>query len=410
MAAVVREPDRAGRVIGWFTECYAVDPQCVWHAPGRVNLIGEHTDYNGGFVLPFALSQGTLAVAARRGGDVLELRSLQAPADAASVRVSGLEPGSVTGWAAYPAGVAWALREAGHAIGGAAVAVDSDLARGAGLASSAALECAVVLALAELYEVSLTRPEAAVVARRAENDFVGVPTGIMDQSASLLCQVGHALLLDCRSGEASAVPLAPAAAGLSLLVIDTRVRHELTSSEYGARRRDCEAAARALGVASLREVTDSRDLAASLADPAGSLSGPAGSLADLAASLPDPVLRRRARHVITENERVERIADLLRAGQLAAAGPLLSQSHRSLRDDFEISWPQADVAVDAAVAAGAFGARMTGGGFGGCVLALLPAQRGAPVRAEVSAAYSARGWQRPAFLDAVPAGGARRVG
>jgi galactokinase len=396
-------------VAGWFTECYAAGPDCVWHAPGRVNLIGEHTDYNDGFVLPFALGQGTLAAAARRDDDVLELRSMQARADGASLRVSELEPGSVPGWAGYPAGVAWALREAGYAVGGARIAVDSDLLRGAGLASSAALECAVLMALAQLYELRLTRPEAAALARRAENDFVGMPCGIMDQSASLLCEAYHALLLDCRSGASSAVPLEPAAAGMSLLVIDTLVRHELAASAYAARLRDCQAAARALGVASLREVTDSRDQAASLPGPAGSLPDQPGSLSSLAASLADPVLRRRARHVISENERVERVAYLLRAGQLAATGVLLTQSHRSLRDDFEVSWPQADVAVDAALAAGAAGARMTGGGFGGCVLALVPAQRAAPVRTEVSAAFAARGWQQPAFLDAVPAGSAQRI-
>jgi galactokinase len=354
-----------------------------------VNLIGEHTDYNDGFVLPFALGMGTLAAAARRDDRMLELRSLQEPEAGATVRLSELKPGAVSGWAAYPAGVVWALREAGHDVQGAQVAIGSDLLRGAGLSSSAALECAVIMALAELYQLDAGRPELAALARRAENDFVGMPCGIMDQSASLLCQPGQALLLDCRSGETSGVPLDPPAAGLSLLVIDTRARHALSDGQYGARRRECEMAARALGVASLREITDASELAGRLGDP---------------------VLYRRARHVTTENERVVQTARRLRAGEFGEAGTLLSQSHRSLRDDFEISWPQADVTVDAALAAGALGARMTGGGFGGCVIALLPAERADQARAAVSAAFTARAWPQPQFLDGVPAGGASLVG
>jgi galactokinase len=385
----VPEPDQAGQVSAWFRRNYGIAAQCVWHAPGRGNLIGEHTDYNDGLVLPFALGLGTLAAAARRTDGMLELRSLDSPGGDVTVRVSELEPGAVTGWAAYPAGVAWALREAGQEVGGACMAIGSDLPRGAGLSSSAALECAVIMALTELYEVDLPRPELAALARRAENDFVGVPCGIMDQSASLLCEAGHALLLDCRSGETSSVPLDLPAAGLTLLIIDTRARHALADTEYGVRRRECEAAARALGVAALRDVSDVFELTGRLADP---------------------VLLRRARHVVTENHRVMQTACLLRDGQLGEAGALLLQSHASLRDDFEVSWRQADVTVDVAVTAGAVGARMMGGGFGGCVIALLPAAEAAHVRAGVSAAYAARGWPQPEFLDAVPAAGARRVG
>jgi galactokinase len=381
-------PDQAGQVCAWFRQDYGIAPGCVWHAPGRVNLIGEHTDYNSGLVLPFALGMGTLAAAARREDGVLELRSMQAPGASVTVTVSDLEPGAVTGWAAYPAGVAWALREAGQRVGGARVAVGSDLLRGAGLSSSAALECAVIMALTDLYGLELPRPELAALARRAENDFVGIPTGIMDQSASLLCQAGYALLLDCRSGQASPVPLDPAGAGQSLLVIDTRARHALGDTQYGARRRECEAAARALGVASLRDIA---------------------SASELAGRLSDPVLLRRARHVVTENQRVARVAGLLRDGLLVEAGALLCQSHQSLRDDFEVSWRQADVTVEAAVTAGAAGARMMGGGFGGCVIALLPVARAAAVRAAVCAAFATRGWPPPGFLDAVPAAGARRV-
>jgi galactokinase len=376
----------ASQAARWFTEVYGSEPDGVWHAPGRVNLIGEHTDYNDGFVLPFALHQGVRAAASRRDDGMLELRSRQAPGSAAVV-LGALAPGRPDGWAAYPAGVAWALLEAGFPVGGASVAIDADLERGAALSSSAALECATALALTDLYRLSVGRPDLATLARRAENEFVGVPTGIMDQSASLLCEKGHALLLDCRSGESSAVPLDLAAVGLVLLVIDTRVRHALSDGRYAERRRSCEDAARALGVPSLRAVTDT------------------GAVERLA----DPLLRRRARHVVTENARVLETVGLLRAGEAARIGPVLTASHASLRDDFEVSWPQADVAVDAAVSAGALGARMTGGGFGGSVIALAETPRGGDVRAGVEDGFAVHGWKPPRFLDALPSAGARRL-
>jgi galactokinase len=382
----------ADRAAQWFQAQYGSAPEGVWHAPGRANLIGEHTDYNDGFVLPFALDRGTFAAAAPHEDGVLELSSRQEPGEAAgvskpvTVRLDTLAPGSVAGWAAYPAGVVWALRQAGYAVPGARVAVDSDLPQGAGLSSSAALECAVALALTQLTGRNVARQELAGIARRAENDFVGVPTGIMDQSAALLCQAGHALLLDCRSGEADSVPLDPALSGLALAIIDTRARHALTESGYAARHIECEEAARALGVQTLRDIA-----------------GP-----DSLAGLDDPVLRRRARHVITENQRVLEAAALLRRGNVAGIGRLLNESHASLRDDFEISWPEADVAVDAATAAGALGARMMGGGFGGSVIALLP-EDGSAVQEAVSAAFRHRGWPEPGFLDAPPSPSARRV-
>ena len=380
--------DQAAR---WFAEGYAAEPDGIWHAPGRVNLIGEHTDYNDGFVLPFALAQGVRAAASLRDDGVLELRSRQAPDAPAAVRLDTLAPGRPGGWAAYPVGVAWALRGAGCPVGGASIAIDADLERGAALSSSAALECATALALTELYGLSVGRRELAALCRRAENDFVGVPSGIMDQSASLLCEQGHALLLDCRSGETSAVPLDLAAIGLVLLVIDTRVRHALSDGRYAERRRSCEDAARALGVASLRDVTDAPDGI------------------ERVERLSDPVLRRRARHVVTENARVLEAVALLRVGDAARIGPLLTASHASLRDDFEISWPQADATVDAAIGTGALGARMTGGGFGGSVIALVPAPQGGDVRAGIEDAYATRGWKPPRFLDALPSAGAHRL-
>jgi galactokinase len=369
-----------------FTQRFGRQPRGAWRAPGRVNLIGEHTDYNEGFVLPFAIGAGLSAAAAQRDDGVLALASGQAPGEDVAAPLDSLAPGSVSGWAAYPAGVAWALREAGYPIGGASIAVESDIPLGAGLSSSAALECAVALTLTELYGLTVPRAQLAALARRAENDFVGAPTGIMDQSASLLSQAGHALLLDCRSGIGTAVPLDPAAAGLGLLVIDTRVRHELTDSGYADRRRSCEQAADELGVRSLRDITDVSQLAGI-----------------------DPLLQRRARHVVTENNRVLSTAQLLRDGDLTATGPLLTASHESLRDDFEVSWPAADTTVAVALEAGACGARMTGGGFGGSVIALVPAERDDAVRAAVRQAYAGQGWAEPGFSDAVPSAGARRI-
>ena len=269
------------------------------------------------------------------------------------------------------------------------MAIDADLPAGAGLSSSAALECSVALALTGLYRLPVPRRELAALARRAENDFAGVPTGIMDQIAALLGRAGHALLLDCRTGAETAVPLDPAAAGLTLLVIDTRVRHALADGRYATRRQACEEAASLLGVRSLRDVT-----------------GDPGALARLT----EPSLRRLAGHVVAENRRVLRAAELLRAGDQAAIGELLTASHRSLRDEFRVSWPQADEAVEAAIKAGAIGARMTGGGFGGSVVALVPAERAVPVRTAVTRRFTQHDWPAPYYLDAVPSDGARRIG
>lgn len=362
-------------------------PEGVWFAPGRVNLMGG-PDYNEVFVLPLALRAGVRAAASRRRGGRITLTSRQAGPDPVVLPIATLEPGSVSGWAAPAAGVAWALREAGYLGGGAEVAIDADLPMGAGLSSSAALECSVALALTGLYGFEVSRPELAALARRAENDFAGVPTGIMDQLAVLSCQPGHALLLDCRTGSATAIPLDPARAGQALVVIDTRVRRSLAGSRYAARRQDCQDAAARLRIRALRDIT-----------------GDAGALARLA----DPLLRRRAGHVIAEHDRVLAAAELLRRGDQAGVGRLLTASHRSLRDEFEVSWPQADAAVEAAIGAGALGARMTGGGFGGCVIALVPADRAGQIREAVNERFAQHHWPAPRYLDGAPAGAARRI-
>jgi galactokinase len=370
-----------------FRERYGGEPSGVWRAPGRVNLIGEHTDYNDGFALPFAISAGVCVAAAVRDDGLVALSSRQEGEAVVTVALDALAPGLVSGWAGYPAGVAWALRSAGHPVGGASLAFDADLAVGAGLSSSAALSCATGLALAELYQVAVPRLELAALGRRAENDFVGVPTGIMDQLTVLLGQAGHVLLLDCRAGTVTPVPLDLASAGLDVLVIDTRARHELTDGGYAARRRACEDAARALGVRSLRDVTEVGELA----------------------RLGDPVLLRRARHVVTENRRVLDTAELLRAGQPGRVGSLLTASHASLRDDFEVSWPEADAAVEAALEAGALGARMTGGGFGGSVIALAPGSGAAGVADAVAASLARRGGRAPVITPTQPSPGAVRL-
>jgi galactokinase len=370
----------------------------IWFAPGRANLMGEHTDYNEGFVLPFALAQGVTALASARDDGLLVLRSKQVLDEPVTVSIGSLSPGSVTGWAAYPAGVAWALGASGYAVRGASIDIDSDLPVGAGVSSSAALECSVALALCSLSGVSMPRRELAAIAKVAENHFVGAPTGIIDQSAALLAAEGHALLLDCATLETVQVPFRPAASGVTALVIDTRVTHALVSGEYAARRAECEAAARLLG-------------------------GPAlGTVTDLAAldKLDDPVLRRRARHVITDSIRARAIALTLQAADDGAAGlseseiypsigKLLIEGHASLRYDFEVSWPEADVAVETAIAAGAYGAKMIGGGFGGSVLALVPAADAGAVRTAVTEAFTERGWTPPEFLDAIPSPPARRL-
>jgi galactokinase len=367
----------------------------AWFAPGRANLMGEHTDYNEGFVLPFALAQGVTATATARDDGLLVLRSKQVPDDLVTVSLDALAPGTVTGWAAYPAGVAWSLRAAGHAVRGASIDVDSDLPVGAGVSSSAALECSVALALCSLSGIAEPRPRLAMIAKRAENEFVGAPTGIIDQSAALLCAQGHAMLLDCRTLETTQVPFCPAASGVTALVIDTRVTHALVSGEYAARRAECEEAARLLRVPALGAITDPRVLH----------------------ELDDSLLRRRARHVITDSARARAMAAALAGAQdgiLGAdvcryLGTLLLEGHASLRDDFEVSWPEADLTVETAMTTGAYGAKMIGGGFGGSVLALVPTGHAEGLRAAVTEAFTARGWTPPEFLDAIPSPPARRL-
>ena len=333
-----------------FRAAFGREPHGVWLAPGRLNLIGEHVDYAGGLCLPMALPQHTVVAAATRDDGRLRLRSWQPDAQPWDGALSTVRPGHPAGWAAYPAGVMWAL---GHPAGGLDLLVGDSVPAGAGLASSAALECAVALAVDALSGLRLAATTAgrawlAAACRRAENEIVEAPTGGMDQLASLCCTPGHALLLDCRSQAMRQLPLNLAAAGLNLLVVDTGAPHRIVDSEYAERRRSAELAAAALGVATLRDA------------------GP-----HQVDALTDPLLRRRARHVVSEIARVQATVALLESGRIGDIGPLLNASHTSLRDDLEVSSPELDRVVDAARAAGALGARLTGGGFGGSAVVLV---------------------------------------
>ncbi|WP_199433367.1 galactokinase [Qaidamihabitans albus] len=387
-----------------FRSLHGRAPQGVWSAPGRVNLIGEHTDYNDGYVLPFALPHRIAAAAAPRTDQLLTIATLGSDGRvqrAAPVEIAALRPGSPGGWAAYPSGVAWVLREEGIGGGGADLVLAGDVPTGAGLSSSAALECAVALALLGLAGHSDTtddppggtsgdarRAEIARWAQRAENEFVGVPTGALDQAASMRCTAGHVLFLDVRSGATEQVPFDTARTGLWVLVIDTRAKHSHSESGYGDRRRGTERAAELLGVRALRDVA-----------PPG-----LGAALD---RLPGE-LRPLVRHVVSENARVVEVAEHLRAGRVAEIGPLLDASHTSLRDDYRVSAPELDLAVDLARTAGALGARMTGGGFGGSAIALVHEADRPAVEAAVIAGFERERLARPRLFTAVPSAGAGR--
>ncbi|MEV8309681.1 galactokinase [Streptomyces flavidovirens] len=381
----------AAAVAQAFTELYGAGPDGVWAAPGRVNLIGEYTDFNDGFVMPLALPHTAVAAVARRDDGVLRLHSADVDGGIVQLRTDELAPPLAGGsWAAYPAGVVGALREAGHAVGGADIHLTSTVPTGAGLSSSAALEVVTALALNDLYALGLSGAELAVVAQRAENAFVGVPCGIMDQTAAACCTEGHALHLDTRDLTSRQVPFDLAAHGLELLVVDTRVKHALGDGAYAERREGCEAGARALGVAALRDV-------------------PYAGLAQALASLGDERIRRYVRHVVTENHRVERVIAHLDAGAPRAVGPLLTEGHASLRDDLRVSCAELDLVVETAGAAGALGARMTGGGFGGSAIVLAESSASDTIAKSVDAAFEAAGLTPPRVFPAVPSRGAHRV-
>lgn len=396
-------PDGAERARELFERTYGYAPAGVWSAPGRVNIIGEHVDYNGGAVLPIALPHRTYVAFSARTHSIRVVSGLEPEAWAGSleeVRPHDDETGGVDSWAAYVAGVAWALAQEDIPVTGFDAAVESCVPYGAGLSSSAALECATALAIAETSLAHWPRwpgPDPGTesgriaLARaciRAENEIAGANTGGMDQHASLLAVAGHALHFDTGSGALFRVPFDLFAHGLELLVIDTRAPHALVDGQYAQRRATCEQAAAALGVAALNEVSD---LPAALA------------------TLDDGTSRKRVRHVVTEIARVEAFTTALEQEDFGTAGTLMVRSHESLRDDYEVSCPELDLAVEAALEAGALGARMTGGGFGGSAIALVPAGTTAHTAREIQGAFTRAGFASPEFLLAPPAGPAERV-
>jgi galactokinase len=377
-----------------FRELVGSDPLGTWSAPGRANLIGEHTDYNEGFVLPFAIDRRTTVAASPRTDSRIRIATTFSP-DIADVDLRTLNAavaaGEITGWAAYPLGVAWALGQLGadlDNVTGVDIVIDSDVPVGAGLSSSAAIECAVAVALRDLWNLDLTERQLALIGQRAENEVVGAPTGIMDQSASLLGRSDAAVFLDCRTLESDVIPLGLEAADLAIMLIDTRVEHAHASGGYRERRASCELGAHTLGVAALRDLT----------------------VDDLprAHELLDEVTFRRVRHIVTENARVLDTVEALRTGGPLAIGSLLTASHASMRDDFEISVPELDLAVETAIANGAVGARMTGGGFGGSALAVVPRDRVSAIEQAVHEAFSAHGYTSPTTFTVQPSDGARR--
>jgi galactokinase len=355
-----------------------------------VNLIGEHTDYNDGYVLPFALPHRVVAAAAPSDGPGWEICSESVDEAVTFGPDDVARPGIVTGWGRYVAAVVWTLREAGYDVPPARIAFASDVPVGAGVSSSAALESAALTALVDLGGLDVPVDERPGLAQRAENVYVGAPTGIMDQSASIRCREGHALFLDCRTLDVEHIPFDVAAEGLAILVVDSNAPHQHVDGEYGARRAACEQGARTLGVPALRDVG-------------------VDELDDALERIDDDVVRRRVRHIVTENQRVLDTVQLLRSGRIREIGPLLTASHASMRDDFEITVAEVDLAVETALTAGAYGARMTGGGFGGCVIALVDTGATDTVAAAVAAAYARRGFTAPDSFVAVPGPGATRL-
>ncbi|MBO0841892.1 MAG: galactokinase [Nocardioides sp.] len=375
--------DLTGATVTGLLDTFGTPAMVVGRAPGRVNLIGEHTDYNAGLVLPVALPHATYVAAAPRPDGRVRLASAQEP-DSYTGTLDGLGPGALTGWPAYVGGVLWALREAGVEVPGVDLYIDSCVPFGAGLSSSAAVMCATAAAAVGLTGRRIdeqVRASIVAAATRAENEVAKAPTGGMDQTISTFAADGSALLIDFASGERRAIPLA--LGDRTILVTDTRVHHTNSDGGYASRRAQCEQAATELGVPTLREAR----------------------LADVE-RLDDDVVRRRARHIVTEIARVEPAADALVAGDWTTLGELFAASHASMRDDFEISVPELDLAVATATEHGADGARMTGGGFGGSIVSVLPETAVDQVTEAIDEAFASAGHNPPQHLRATPSVGA----
>jgi len=365
-----------------FEEIYGRKPEVIAEAPGRVNLIGEHIDYSEGFVLPFAIADRAYAAIAARPDGLVRIASHQRKEKIFSIDISDVKPGSKGDWEKYVLGVLWSL----GITSGVDILVDGSVPSGAGLSSSAALECSVAVGLNALFSLERSKQDLARATQKAENDYVGMPCGIMDQSVSLMGQAGAALLLDCRDLTTESIPFDVASADLELLIIDTQAHHALVDGGYAERRAACESVAGKLGIPSMRHLT----------------------LEVLEANREKvtEVEFIRARHAVTEIARVLEAVTALRASDFATLGTLINASHASLRDDYAVSCPELDVAVDASLAAGAMGSRMVGGGFGGSAIALIKASDTQKTKDAVLAAFDKRGFKKPRFFTSLPSAGA----
>ncbi len=367
-----------------FKKIFGYEASGIWSAPGRANLIGEHTDYNNGFVFPFGIDRRTYVALSPRQ-DMLCRVASGLSEEIYEYELSQTMPTQLD-WALYPLGVAWTMQE--KAKFGFDAYFVSEVPIGAGLSSSAAIECSIGIALNEIWEAGYSKQDIALLGQKAENEVVGAPTGIMDQTASMLAKSDAAVLIDCKTLETELVPLGLSSQGLVVAVIDTRVSHRHSDGGYRSRREACEKGAKIMGVESLRELTVS-DL-------------------DAAKQKMDDVTFRRCRHVITENQRVLEAVNALRAGEMDQLGQLLLQSHASMRDDFEISIDELDTAVEVAMRVGAVGSRMTGGGFGGAAIAIIDQSKLEMLSAECKREFLANGFAEPNVFAVTPSDGARR--
>ena len=365
-----------------FSELFGHRPEVLSEAPGRVNLIGEHIDYSEGFVLPFAIADRTYAAIARNDDGLVRIASQQRKNRIFTIDINDVKPGSAGEWEKYVLGVIWTL----EINSGVDILIDGHVPSGAGLSSSAALECSVAVGLNALFNLKKSLEELARATQKAENDYVGMPCGIMDQSVSLMGRAGSALLLDCRDLTTESVPFDVASAGLELLIIDTQAHHALVDGGYAERRASCESVAAKFGIPSMRHLTM--------------------DILDARRSEITEVEYTRARHAVTEIQRVKDAVIALRSSDFATLGRLINQSHISLRDDYTVSCPELDLAVEASLTAGALGARMVGGGFGGSAIALIEASAIESVKSAVREAYAAKGFKAPRFFTSLPSTGA----
>ena len=365
-----------------FLETFGEEPDLVAAAPGRVNLIGEHIDYSDGFVLPFAIKDRTFVAVRKRDDSKVRIASAQRRSKVVTVDINQVKPGLKGEWERYALGVLWSM----GVNQGVDLMIDGHVPLGAGLSSSAALECSVATAMNHLFDMGYNLEDLARLTQKAENQYVGVPCGIMDQSVSLMATQGSALLLDCRDLSTKNIPFDVASSGLELLIVDTQAHHALTDGGYAERRASCESAVAKLGITSLRELTMEQ--------------------LEAFRSLLTETEFVRARHAVTEMQRVLDCVDALGNSDFEKVGRLINQSHASLRDDYTVSCPELDTAVDAAISAGALGSRMVGGGFGGSAIALIQAAKTRETIKAIERAFTSKGFKAPRFFNSLPSQGA----